>query len=50
LIKESWPILNSVRGNNTGDSVLKKDVIITVINDFPGLLSKDIPATFHEIK
>lgn len=50
LIKESWPILNSVRGNNTGDSALKKDVIITVINDFPSLLSKDISATFHEIK
>ncbi|MBY7732236.1 AAA family ATPase [Vibrio splendidus] len=49
LIKESWPILRSVRSNNGGDSALKKDVIITVINDFPGLLSKDLADTFHSI-
>ena len=49
LIKESWPTLKSVRSNNDGDGALKKDVINTVINDFPGLLSKDIPATFSSI-
>jgi hypothetical protein len=49
LIKESWPSLKSVRSNNGGDSALKKDVINTVINDFPGFLSKDISATFSSI-
>lgn len=50
LCKEAWPRLNSIRGNNDGDSALKKDIINTVINDFPGLLSQDIVNTFSELK
>ncbi|WMN90236.1 ATP-binding protein [Vibrio parahaemolyticus] len=50
LIKNTWPELKSVRSNNGGDSQLKKDVIITVINDFPELISKDIPETFLQIQ
>ncbi|MBR9788576.1 MAG: AAA family ATPase [Vibrionaceae bacterium] len=50
LIKETWPVLFSVRSNNEGDSYLKKDVIITVINDFPELISNDIPDTFLKFK
>ena len=49
MIKNTWPILNSVRSNNCGDSVLKKDIINTVINDFPSLLSIDISNTFTSI-
>lgn len=50
LCKEAWPKLRSVRGNNDGDSALKKDIINTVINDFPDLISQDIANTFHEFK
>ncbi|ACA84752.1 AAA family ATPase [Shewanella woodyi] len=50
LARESWPQLNCVRSNNGGDSVLKKDVISTVINDFPGLISIDIADTFRELR
>ncbi|PTT43920.1 ATP-binding protein [Aeromonas sp. HMWF016] len=49
IIKDTWPILKSVRSNNGGDSVLKKDIINTVINDFPRLLSIDISNTFTSI-
>lgn len=47
--KKAWPQLNSIRTNNDGDSALKKDVINTVINDFPGLVSQDIVDTMNEI-
>ncbi|OBZ14942.1 hypothetical protein A8L34_13760 [Bacillus sp. FJAT-27264] len=46
--KSIWPVLKSVRGK--GDSTLKNDLINTIINDFPGLLSQDILNTFHEFK
>ncbi len=46
--KTAWPRLNSVRGN--GDSALKKDIVFTIINDFPLLLSKDIIDTFMQFK
>lgn len=49
-VKDTWPQLNSVRSNNGGDSALKKDIINTVINDFPGLCSKDLSTTFGEFK
>ncbi|MER0109839.1 hypothetical protein ABQG55_14260 [Aeromonas dhakensis] len=49
IIKNTWPMLKSVRNNNFGDSVLKKDIINTVINDFPSLLSVDISNTFISI-
>lgn len=50
LCKETWPQLRSVRVNNDGDSALKKDIINTVINDFPELLSQDLIDTFNEFK
>jgi predicted ATPase len=50
LCKEAWPPLRSIRGNNDGDSALKKDIINTVINDFPELISKDLIDTFNEFK
>ena len=49
-VKDTWPQLNSVRSNNGGDSALKKDIINTVINDFPALCSKDLSTTFGEFK
>ncbi|GKW53759.1 hypothetical protein NCCP2140_28120 [Pseudoalteromonas sp. NCCP-2140] len=49
LAREVWPQLNSVRSNNGGDSALKKDIIGTVINDFPGLVSSDVADTFREL-
>ncbi|MEW8690330.1 MAG: AAA family ATPase [Candidatus Thiodiazotropha endolucinida] len=50
LCREAWPKLNSVKGNNDGDSALKKDIINTVINDFPGLISVDLVETLNELK
>lgn len=50
LCKKAWPKLNSVRGNNDGDSALKKDIINTVINDYPGLISVDLAETFSALK
>ena len=50
LCKNTYPKLKSVRSNNDGDSSLKKDIISTVINDFPELLSQDIVETFKQIK
>lgn len=50
MCKEAWPQLCSVRGNNDGDSALKKEIINTVINDFPKLVSKDLVDTFKELK
>lgn len=50
LVKKTWNILNSIRSNNDGDSALKKDIINTVINDFPNLISKDISKTFSSIR
>lgn len=44
--KNKWPVLNSIRGK--GDSALKVDIISTIINDFPQLLSKDILWTFNQ--
>lgn len=49
-VKDTWPQLNSVRSNNEGDNALKKDIINTVINDFPALCSKDLSTTFGEFK
>ena len=50
MYKNQWPELNSVRNQNYGDSALKRDIINTVINDFPGLLSKDIAETLRAFK
>jgi len=50
LCKNTWHKLKSVKTNNGGDSALKKDIINTVINDFPELLSIDLVDTFKEIK
>ena len=50
MCKEAWPQLRGVKGNNDGDSALKKDIINTVINDFPGLISKDLIDTLNELK
>lgn len=50
MCKEAWPQLRGVRGNNHGDSTLKKDIINTVINVFPGLISKDLIDTLNELK
>lgn len=48
--KESWPPLKGVRSGNLGDSALKLDIISTVINDHPGLMSMDFHDLFVEIK
>lgn len=48
LCKNTWPKLNSVRDGNYGDSTLKRDVIRTVINDFPSLISIDILTTMRQ--
>jgi len=50
LCKATWPSLKSVRSNNNGDSALKTDIINTVINDFPGLVSTDLAETFREFQ
>ena len=50
LCRNAWPKLNSIKGNNDGDSALKKSIINTVINEFPDLLSQDILDTFKEFK
>ncbi|MES9842949.1 MAG: AAA family ATPase, partial [Candidatus Thiodiazotropha endolucinida] len=50
LCKNAWPKLKSIRENNNGDCTLKKDLISTVINDYPGLISVDLVKTFEEIK
>lgn len=50
LCKITWPKLNSIRENNNSDYALKKDIISTVINDYPGLISIDLLKTFEEIK
>ena len=48
LCKKTWPQLNGVRDGNYGDSALKRDVIRTVINDFPSLMSMDILTTMRQ--
>ena len=50
LCKSTWPQLKSIRKGNLGDSALKLDVISTVINDHPGLLSSDFHDLFGEIR
>jgi predicted ATPase len=49
-IKRAWPKLNSVRNNNRGDNVLKQDVLDTVLNELPQLISKDIVEVFKQFK
>jgi predicted ATPase len=48
--KNIWHKLRSVRSNNGGDSELKKDVLNTVIKDFPNYLSNDILETFKSFE
>lgn len=50
LIKNTWHQIKGVASNNHGDSAIKTDVINTVINDFPNLLSKDLIDTLKEIR
>lgn len=50
LCREAWPQLNRVKNKNSGDSLLKMDVIDSVINDFPSFISTDIVNTFNEFK
>jgi len=48
--KDIWPKLKSIRPNNGGDCALKLDIIHSVINDMPQLLSVDIVGTFESFK
>lgn len=50
ICKEAWPMLNRVRENNDGDATLKKDIINTVMNDFPELISQDLADTIEQFK
>lgn len=50
IVKDVWPILNSVRSNNDSDKKLKKEIINSVIKDFPGFVSQDIVRTFKAIE
>lgn len=45
-IKETWPRLKSIRKNR--DSSIKIDLIDSIINDFPNLISEDIFFTFKQ--
>ncbi|MEQ5817439.1 AAA family ATPase [Marinobacter sp. NFXS11] len=49
-VKDVWPVLNSVRSNNGGDKTLKKEIISTVIKDFPDFVSQDMVNTFRAIE
>lgn len=48
MLKHTWPRLRSIQSNNGGDKELKMNIINTIINDSPDLLSRDIIDTFKE--
>ncbi|WP_181382131.1 AAA family ATPase [Shewanella sp. BC20] len=50
MYKATWKKLNKVRENNASDATLKKDIIITVMNDFPELISQDLADTIKKFE